>query len=53
MALNFLGKTGLLEQRNKGITKRLVQFQLEAFNWEMELWPGGGEAIHRNGEYVG
>ena len=49
----ILGKTGLLDQRNKGITKRLVQFHLEAFDSELEMWPGGGEAIHRNGEYVG
>ena len=48
-----IGKTGLLDQRNKGITKRLVQFHLEAFDSELEMWPGGGEAIHRNGEYVG
>ena len=51
--LCFIGKTGLLDQRNKGITKRLVQFHLEAFDSELEMWPGGGEAIHRNGEYVG
>ena len=48
-----VGKTELLDQRNKGITKRLVQFHLEAFDSEVEMWPGGGEAIHRNGEYVG
>ena len=51
--LLYIGKTGLLDQRNKGITKRLVQFHLEAFDSETEMWPGGGEAIHRNGEYVG
>ena len=51
--LFYIGKTGLLDQRNKGITKRLVQFHLEAFDSEIEMWPGGGEAIHRNGEYVG
>ena len=37
----------------RGITKKLVQLHLEAFDSEIEMWPGGGEAIYRDGEYVG
>ena len=50
---HFIGKQGLLEQRNKGVTKKLVQLHLEAFDSEVEMWPGGGESICKNGEYVG
>lgn len=50
---HFVGKTSLLAERNQGVTKRLVQLHLEAFDSELELWPGGGETIYRHGKFVG
>ena len=50
---DFIGKAALLRQREAGITKRLVQFQLSKFNVETDYWPWGGEALFRDGEFVG
>jgi pyruvate dehydrogenase phosphatase regulatory subunit len=50
---NFIGKEALLEQRRKGVLKRLVQLQLTRFNRDVDPWPWGGEAIYRNDEFVG
>lgn len=49
----FIGKEALLKQREEGVFKRLVQFQLQQFNKDEDVWPWGGEAIYRNGEFVG
>ncbi len=50
---SFIGKEKLLEQRATGVLKRLVQIQLKVFDKETDPWPWTGEAIYRNGEYVG
>lgn len=50
---DFIGKDALVEQKLKGVTKRLVHLYLHNFDHDVENWPWGGEAIFRNGEYVG
>lgn len=50
---DFIGKAKLLEQRDTGVFKRLVQFQLKKFDHYTDYWPWTGEALYRNGEYVG
>jgi pyruvate dehydrogenase phosphatase regulatory subunit len=50
---HFIGKKALLKQRDEGVTKRLVQFHLEDFDKDTNIWPWGGEAVYRNGESVG
>jgi len=42
---HFIGKSSLLAQKNKGVTKKLVQFQLIDFDKDMDMWPGGGNGI--------
>ncbi|XP_023222098.1 pyruvate dehydrogenase phosphatase regulatory subunit, mitochondrial-like [Centruroides sculpturatus] len=49
----FLGKVALQHQIDKGLFRRLVHFQLENHNPDMDLWPWGREPIFRNGKYVG
>jgi len=49
----FIGKDALLKQKNEGVFKRLVQFHLEDFDKDEDIWPWGGEAVYRNGEFVG
>jgi len=50
---NFIGKDALLKQKQEGVYKRLVQFHLEDFDKDEDIWPWGGEAVYRNGEFVG
>jgi len=50
---NFIGKEALLKQKNEGVFKRLVQFHLEDFDKDDDIWPWGGESVYRNGEFVG
>ena len=50
---HFIGKKALLKQREEGVMKRLVQFHLEEYDKDTEIWPWGGEAVYRNGESVG
>jgi len=50
---HFIGKEALLRQREEGVLKRLVQFHLEDFNKDEDIWPWGGEAVYRNGQFVG
>ncbi len=53
-ASDFIGKERLLEQRDGGgVAKRMVQFQLRGFDRDVDAWPSQGEAMYRNGEYVG
>ena len=52
-AADFIGKEALLGQKESGVTRRLVQFQLKDFNKDRDYWPSGGEAVYRNGEFVG
>lgn len=50
---DFIGRQRLLEQRDQGISKRLVQLQLKNFDKDVDYWPWTGDAMFRNGEYVG
>ena len=50
---SFIGKDALLKQKNEGVYKRLVQFHLEEFDKDEDIWPWGGESVYRNGEFVG
>ena len=43
----FVGKDALMQQKEEGVFKRLVQFHLENFNKDEDIWPWGGEAIYR------
>lgn len=50
---HFIGKKALVRQREEGVTKRLVQFHLEDHDKDKDIWPWGGEAVYRNGEWAG
>jgi len=50
---SFIGKDALLRQKKEGVIRRLVQFQLEDFDKDNDIWPWGGESVYRNGEFVG
>ena len=49
----FIGKAALERQQEEGLVKRLVQFHLEEHDKDTDIWPWGGEAVYRNGEWVG
>ena len=49
----FIGHKALLEQKERGIKKKLVQFLVEDHDVELDPWPWGGEPIFRNGVYAG
>lgn len=48
-----MGKQFLLKQKEQGISQRFAQFLLEDFDINTDIWPWGGEAIYRNGKFVG
>ena len=50
---DFIGREAILRIKDQGVVKRLAQFHLLNFDKDKDLWPGGGEALYRNGEYVG
>jgi len=50
---SFIGKNALLKQKKEGISQRLVQFHLEKFDKDKDIWPWSGESIYRNEEFVG
>ncbi len=50
---DFIGKAALLQIKAEGPKKKLAQFHLLDYDKDNDLWPGGGEAVYRNGEYVG
>nr|XP_022914897.1 pyruvate dehydrogenase phosphatase regulatory subunit, mitochondrial-like isoform X1 [Onthophagus taurus] len=50
---NFIGKPALQYQKEKGIKKQLIFFQLNNINPDTDVWPWGGEPIYRNDEFVG
>ena len=50
---DFIGRSRLLEQKESGIHRRMVQFQVRTFKMDRDSWPWQGEAVYRNGEYVG
>jgi len=56
-ASDFIGKAALLEQKQRGISKRLVHFHVkktpETSNLDFSLWGHEQELIYRNGELVG
>jgi len=49
----FIGKDALIKQRQEGVFRRLVQFHLEDFDKDTDIWPWGGEAVYRNNQFVG
>merc|ERR1719147_465707 len=49
----FIGKDALIKQRLEGVFRRLVQFHLEDFDKDTDIWPWGGEAVYRNNQFVG
>ena len=51
--VNFVGKAAIQEQLARGITQKLVQFQCTSFQVEKDMYPWRGEAVYRNGDYVG
>ena len=50
---DFIGRDAIMKIKDQGVFKRLAQFHLLNFDIDKDLWPGGGEALYRNGEYVG
>lgn len=51
---DFIGREAIMKIKEEGVFKRLAQFHLTSnFDKDKDLWPGGGEALYRNGEYVG
>ena len=50
---DFIGREAIMKIKEQGVFKRLAQFHLLNFDKDKDLWPGGGEALYRNGEYVG
>ncbi|CAB4069602.1 PDPR [Lepeophtheirus salmonis] len=48
-----LGKVLYSNRSKRVLQKKLVQFRLSDFDKDVDRWPWGGEAIYRNGEYVG
>ena len=51
----FIGKDAITKIKERGVTKRLAQFQIDnkKYDKDKDLWPGGGEALYRDGQYVG
>ncbi len=49
----FIGYQRLLEQRQSGVKKKLVQFLLEDHDLDNDIWPWGGEPIFRDGVFCG
>merc|ERR1711997_761907 len=45
---SFIGKEALLKQKEEGVTKRLIQFHLEEFDKDSDIWPWAGESIYRD-----
>ncbi|KAK6174464.1 hypothetical protein SNE40_017735 [Patella caerulea] len=50
---DFIGKDALIKQRKEGVSQKFVQFMLENFDVDNDVWPWGEEPIFRNGQYVG
>ncbi len=42
-----------MEQKELGIKKKFVQFLLDDFDVNSDLWPWGGEPVYRNGVFAG
>ena len=49
----FIGKDASIKIKERGVSKRLAQFHILNFDKDKDLWPGGGEALYRDGKYVG
>ena len=50
---NFIGRDALLQQKEEGIGQKFVQFLLQDFDIDNDVWPWGGEPIYRNGKFTG
>ncbi|KAJ3592778.1 hypothetical protein NHX12_005117 [Muraenolepis orangiensis] len=51
--MDFLGREALLQQRQEGVSRRLVMLVLEEHDTELDLWPWWGEPVLRNKQLVG
>ena len=51
--INFIGREALLKQKQEGVQRMYVQFQLDDHDPEIDPWPWGSEPIYRNGEFAG
>ena len=51
--LEFIGKEATQLKSKQGVTKRLVQFFINGYDKDKALWPSGGEALYRDGKYIG
>ena len=49
----FVGKSVLKSQIERGIARRLVMFTLNSYDKDVDPWPSNGEVIYRNGQFVG
>nr|XP_018910548.1 PREDICTED: pyruvate dehydrogenase phosphatase regulatory subunit, mitochondrial-like isoform X2 [Bemisia tabaci] len=49
----FMGKFALQKQKEQGVKKRLVLFQLEGIDPDKDVWAWGSEPIYRDSEFVG
>ncbi|XP_043263332.1 pyruvate dehydrogenase phosphatase regulatory subunit, mitochondrial-like [Colletes gigas] len=49
----FIGKFALKQQKEQGVTKRLVLFVVNELDINKNVWPWGGEPVYRNNEFVG
>ncbi|CAB3408322.1 unnamed protein product [Caenorhabditis bovis] len=50
---DFIGKQALLEQVEKGVSKRFVQLLIDSHDKETDPWPQGGETLYRDGRPCG
>ena len=48
-----MGKFALQKQKEQGVNKRLVLFQLEGIDPDKDVWAWGSEPIYRNSQFVG
>lgn len=42
-----------MQQKEEGIGQKFVQFLLQDFDIDNDVWPWGGEPIYRNGKFTG
>ncbi|KAJ8303481.1 hypothetical protein KUTeg_019877 [Tegillarca granosa] len=50
---DFIGREALLKEKEEGINQRFVQFFLNDFDVDADVWPWGGEPVYRNGKFAG
>ena len=50
---DFIGRQAIARVKEQGVFKRIAQYHIMNFDKDKDHWPGGGEALYRDGEYVG